>query len=113
MKSNIQTRKLISALHKAGKEVKLWKRIAIELEKSTRSMVAVNISKLDKVVRDNEIALVPGKVLSVGQVSKPLTVAALHFSEAAAKKINAKGKALSIEELLKSNPKGNKVRIIK
>ena len=76
-------------------------------------MVVVNLSKLAFVVREGEIALVPGKVLSLGDVSKNMTVAAFQFSEAARAKISAKGEALSIGELLKKNPKGKNVRLVK
>jgi large subunit ribosomal protein L18e len=113
MKTNIQTRKLITDLKRAGREVPLWKRVASELERSTKIMPSVNINKLETVVRDGEIALVPGKVLSVGNLSKKMTVAAFKFSEAARAKINKSGEALTISELLKKNPKGSKVRIIK
>jgi len=113
MKTNLQTRILISELKKAGKSVPLWKRIADELESPTRQMVSVNVGKLDSVVRDGETALVPGKVLSVGTMSKKITVAAFSFSEAARAKIAAHGTAISIHELLKKNPKGNNVRIVK
>ena len=113
MKANIQTRKLITSLKKAGQEVALWKRIAEEIEKSTRSMPSVNITKIDQYLREGEIAVIPGKVLSVGTQTKSITVAAFKFSEAAKEKINKNGKALTIEELLKTNPKGNKVRILK
>ncbi len=113
MKTNLQTRTLISELQKAGKTVPLWKRVAEELESSTRRMTAVNVSKLDKVLREGEIALVPGKVLSLGDMSKKMTVAAFQFSEAALAKVSAKGEALTISELLKKNPKGKRVRIVK
>ncbi len=101
-------------LKKAGRETPLWKRVAEELEKSTRRMVAVNISKLDKIVEEGEIALVLGKVLSTGILSKKINVAAFSYSEVAREKIIAqKGEALSILELLKKNPQGKKVRLIK
>jgi large subunit ribosomal protein L18e len=112
MKSNIVTRKLVSDLKKAGVSVPLWKRIAKDLEKPTRSMCRVNIEKLEKNIKEGEVALVPGKVLSVGTLSKKLTIAAHQFSQAAKIKINEKGKAISIRELLEKNPKGKKVRII-
>ena len=104
---------LITELKKAGKTTALWKRVAEELESSTRSMAAVNIAKLDKVVQDGEIALVPGKVLSLGESSKKLQVAAFAFSEVARAKISAKGEAMSIGDLLKKNPQGKKVRLVK
>ncbi len=111
MKTNIHLRQLVASLRKA--KTPLWSRIAQELEKPTRAQPSINIMKLNRVVREGETAVVPGKVLSVGDLSRPMTVAAFHFSEAARAKINEKGKALSIAELLEQNPKGSKVRIVK
>ncbi len=71
------------------------------------------IKQTYKHTRDGETALIPGKVLSLGKMDKKLTVAAFKFSESALEKINANGKAISIEELLKNNPDGKKVRILK
>ena len=92
--------------------VKLWKRIVYELEKSTRQRRSVNIYKINKYTREGEIALIPGKVLSLGDLTKNLTIAAYQFSEQAKEKINKKGKAISIKELIKINPEGKKIRII-
>jgi large subunit ribosomal protein L18e len=113
-KTNPHLVNLISDLKKASYKEKtnLWKAIAKELEKSTRKRRVVNISKIEKYVNKGETALVPGKVLSVGSLTKPLTVAALQFSETAKAKINKTGKAISIPELIKENPKGKNVRII-
>ena len=96
-----------------GKEdINLWKRVAKDLERSTRIRRKVNLYKIDKHTRDNEIALVPGKVLSMGELTKKITVAAYDFSENAREKINAVGKAVSIRELMKGSPKGKRIRII-
>ena len=93
-------------------KVKLWKRIAYELEKSTRKRRIANLYKINKYTREGEIALVPGKVLSLGNLDKKLTIAAYQFSNQAKQKINKIGKAISIKELIKQNPQGKKVRII-
>ena len=61
---------------------------------------------------DGEIIVVPGKVLSMGDLTKKITVAAYQFSENAEEKINAVGKAISIRQLMKENPKGKRIRII-
>lgn len=111
MKSNINTRKLVAELRKT--KTPAWKRIADELEKSTKRMPKVNIHKINKYTRDKEIAVIPGKVLGVGNLDKKLTVAAFQFSESAREKINKSGKALSLSEILKQNPKAEKVRILK
>lgn len=70
------------------------------------------MSKVQKVAKDNETLLVPGKVLSSGELTKKVTLAAWQFSEQAKEKINKVGKAVSIQDLMKSNPKGKSVRIL-
>lgn len=56
----------------------------------------------------------PGKVLGSGAVSLPVTVAALDFSEAAMSKIvGANGTCMTIEDLVRDNPKGSRVRILR
>jgi large subunit ribosomal protein L18e len=111
MKTNLQTRKLVSELSKS--KVALWKRVAEELERPTKRIACVNLEKIGKVVREGEVALVLGKVLSVGVVRK-MTIAGFAFSESAKNKITAVGgEALSIEEMFKKNPKGSKVRLVK
>ena len=112
----LELQKLIIELKIIGNKnnVSLWKRVAKELERSTRIRRRVNIYKIDKYTRDNEIALVPGKVLSMGELTKKITVAAYQFSDTAREKINSIGKAISIKELLEKNhnPKGKRIRII-
>jgi large subunit ribosomal protein L18e len=57
--------------------------------------------------------VVPGKVLGAGRIDHPVHVAAFTFSEQARSKIlRAKGKCLSILELMEKNPKGTNVKII-
>lgn len=113
-KSNEQLQSLIQELKKKSLEqdVKLWKRIALFLETPTRKGKVVNLYKLEKSVREDETAIVPGKVLGVGDLNKKLTIAAFKFSGSAADKINKVGKAITISELMEQNPKGSKVRII-
>ncbi|MAG47399.1 50S ribosomal protein L18e [archaeon] len=95
-------------------KVKLWKRIGYELERSTRQRRSVNLYKIDKSTRENEIALVPGKVLSLGDLTKGLTVTAYQFSKEAKEKINKNGKAVLLKDFIKENkdPKGKRIRII-
>ena len=111
---NQQIMELVGSLKKLSIEndVKLWKRIALDLEKPSRDRREVNIYKLDKYCKDNETVIVPGKVLGMGDLNKKLNVAAYNFSSQAYEKIKQKGKALSIPELMKENPKAKGVRII-
>jgi large subunit ribosomal protein L18e len=90
----------------------IWSRVAEDLEKPTRKRRIVNLYKLNKYTKGGEIVVVPGKVLAVGDIDHPITVAAWAFSGNAAEKINKKGKAIAINDLIKDSPKGKKIRII-
>ncbi len=81
---------------------KLWKDIAKRLAKPRRLYAQVNVSKIERYLLDGEIAVVPGKVLGGGELSKPIKVAALSFSETAKRKIKeVGGECLSFEEAMK------------
>ncbi len=112
---NEELERLIRELKKKSIEekVKIWKRIASDLEKPTRNRRIINLSKIDRYTKDNETIIVPGKVLGSGELNKKVVIAAYSFSDQALSKIKlCNGKAVNIEELMKKNPKGNKVRII-
>ncbi len=87
--------------------------MADRLSRSRRRRIAVNVSRLNRYTKEGETAVVPGKVLGAGKIDHPLHVAAFAFSEQARLKIlKAKGKCLSILELVERNPKGTNVKII-
>jgi len=112
--TNINLQKLLGELKELGRKQNalIWRLVAEELAKPTRRRREVNISKIDLASDENSTVLVPGKVLSSGELTKKVTVAAWKFSGKAKEKINKKGKALTIQELMKANPKGSKVRIL-
>ncbi len=111
---NEQLQTLIIQLKKASieQDVHIWKRVASDLEMPSNRRRIVNLSKIDRYASDGDVVIVPGKVLSMGELTKKVTVAAYSFSGNASEKINKVGKAVFIDELLKKNPKGSKVRII-
>lgn len=110
---NYQLQSLIAELELKARQSNFWKAIVENLLKPTRQRRIVNVYKIDKFAQDGETIIVPGKVLSVGELHKKVNVAAMTFSaEAKQKIINAKGRALSIQELLHENPQGKKVRIL-
>ncbi len=113
--TNPYLKQLIETLKKKSFELKapIWKAIAKKLEKPRRKKVEVNLSKIERFAEKNETIIVPGVVLGAGKLTKPVRIAAWRFSDSARKKIElAKGKCLSIEDLLKENPKGSKVKIL-
>ncbi len=111
--TNYQLKELLTQLEGKALQSKFWKRIREDLQKPTRQRRTVNVYKIEKFARDGETIVVPGKVLSVGDLTKKVDVAALNFSEEARRKIEeAKGKTLSLQELLHKNPEGKNVRIL-
>jgi large subunit ribosomal protein L18e len=113
--TNTTTVELIASLRKESSVSKaaLWSRIADDLEKPTRQRRVVNLSRLTRYTNANEVVIVPGKVLGSGVLGHNVTVAALAFSGGAKERIeSAKGKALTITELLKQKPDVKKIRII-
>jgi large subunit ribosomal protein L18e len=113
-KTSLVLKSLIIDLKKLStkEKVAIWKRVANDLNKPSRSRSEVSVEDIEAHIRTGEIALVPGKILSQGELNKKVTVAAFKFSDAAKEKINKSGKAITIQQLMKENPKGKKVRIL-
>lgn len=104
-------KKLIQDLIKLSNKNKapVWKRVAADLSKPARQRRSVNLIRINKHSKVNDTILVPGKVLGTGDLDHKVTVAAFDFSEAAKKKID---NVISIQELMKKNPKGSKIKLI-
>jgi len=109
-KSNPRLRNLLILLKKQKKP--FWQTIAKELAKPKRKSIDVNLFKINKFAKKNETIVVPGKVLSHGNLNKQIKIAAFSFSEKAREKIKiANSKSAGIQELIKNPDK--KTRIIK
>lgn len=106
---------LINELKKKSREqsINLWKRVATDLEKPTRQRRVVNLSSISRHTKENEIIVVPGKVLGAGDLAHKLTISAFQFSDGAKEKIEKTGgKIVPLLELSKENPSGKGIRII-
>lgn len=98
------TKKLIVGLKK--KKEKFYLDLARQLQKPARKKGVVNIQKLNKLSGRSTTFAVPGKVLGVGEIEKPVNVYAFSFSREAREKITkAGGKALPLNEILKKEIK--------
>ncbi|MFW9780424.1 MAG: 50S ribosomal protein L18e [Candidatus Heimdallarchaeota archaeon] len=92
----------------------IWAMLASELSKTNKRRIAVNLSRLNRVTSAGDVILVPGKVLAGGSLGHKLEIAAESFSSAAREKIKVNGgQCLSIMELVKKNPTGSGVRLVK
>ena len=106
---------LIHELKKRSNEqsINLWKRVANDLEKPTRQRRVVNLSSISRYTKENEIIVVPGKVLGAGDLQHKLTISAFQFSNGAKEKIEKVGaKIIPLLELSKENPTGKGIKII-
>ena len=115
-KTNPRLVNLISLLKDTSRqnEVNVWRDLAMRLEAPARNYAEVNLSKINRYATDGEIIVVPGKVLGSGMLETSVKIAALTFSASAATKIlEANGQCLTSEELLKDNPKGSRIRILR
>ncbi len=106
---------LIGELIQIAEEQKVpaWKAVAKGLSRSTRRRYEISLATIAKTARKQEIVVVPGSVLSAGELTEPLTIAALKVSQTAREKITKSGgKILTINDVLKENPKAKGVRIM-
>ncbi len=112
---NPQLLELVGFLKKSAKEnnARIWKTLAEALSKPGSRRVTVNLSQINRHTEKGQVVAVAGKVLGSGTLTHPVTVAAFTFSATAKGRIKeAKGKCLTLPELVKKNPKGSKVRIV-
>jgi len=106
---------LIESLEKASEEqkVNVWKAVAKSLNRPRRKAHEIPLKTIERTAKPGETVIVPGTVLSTGELKKKLTVAALRFSGPAREKITkAGGNPLTLEDVIKENPKGKHVRIM-
>lgn len=109
--SNYYQRKLIRELWKTKRRI--WRKVSKKLSGPRRNRVEANLYRINKVTKNNDVIVVPGKVLGIGDLDHKLTIACVSYSDNAKKKIEDSGsKLISVEELLEKNPDGKKVKII-
>ena len=96
----------------ACKKNSAWNEIAGILSGSRGKRKEINLENLNK-INDKKI-LVPGKVLSSGEITNKTKIIALNFSEKAKEKILKSGCEISnILEEIKSNPSAKGIFVLK
>jgi large subunit ribosomal protein L18e len=94
-------------------DAEIWWDVAERLAKPRRRSLVVNLSRLNRFAHKKETVIVAGKVLATGKIDHPMTIVAFAFSAKAREKIKAaRGKCMSLFDLIKKNPKGSNVKII-
>jgi len=98
-------RALINKLSK--QKAPVFKALAMELSRPRRIRREVNLLRINRFTKAGDSVVVPGKVLSLGELDHKVDVFALGFSTAAREKINKVGRASPLEDAL--GKKGLKV----
>ncbi len=114
--TNPQLIELISQLRKASREQEapIWADVADYLAHTRSQRVAINLSIVNRHTEKADVVVVPGKILASGALDHAVTVASFEASAPAKAKLEAaKGKYLTIQELMAKNPKGSNVKIIR
>jgi large subunit ribosomal protein L18e len=98
---------------RAAKKKEKWIKIAGILSGSRRKMPSLNLTKIDKDSKEGDTVVVPGKVLSQGEINKKIKVVALGFSEKAREKLmKSKSDPTTILKEIKKNPDAKGVNIL-
>jgi len=91
----------------------IWLKLAELALKPSRSRRVINLGQLDKFVNDNDVVVVPGKVLGTGNMSHKITLCSFSISTTGAKKVTQSGgKLVDFTHLIKNHPTGKGVKII-
>lgn len=97
----------------ATKKNKKWQKIAGILTNSTRKNMYFNLNEISNQIKDEKIVLIPGKVLSQGEINKKIKIIALNFSEKAKEKLLKSSCEVSdILNEIKSNPDFKDIKIL-
>lgn len=115
MFANTQIDNTIWTLRQAFKinKAPIWRALEEELESPRANRREINVRRLAEVTKSDEVVVIPGKVLGTGALDHKLTVCAFSISERAAKKVvNAGGRIITFEDVIKKYPDGKGVRII-
>ncbi|MGI0086533.1 MAG: 50S ribosomal protein L18e [Nitrosotalea sp.] len=91
----------------------IWLRLAEMALKPARTKRVLNLGQIDRSVNDNDIVIVPGKVLGTGNISHKITLCSFSISTTGAKKVTQSGgKIIDFTQMIKNNPTGKGVKII-
>ncbi len=108
-KTNLRLRKLIAMAMKH----EAWLEVAKLLARPKRKRLVLNLKDIDKQAKEGEIIVVPGKVLSAGEITKKVRIVAYEFSKAAEEKIKkVKAEIVKLEEEIQKNPEAKNIKII-
>lgn len=94
-----------------AKKQKEWINVAEVLSGPRRKRINVSLKELNTLAKVGEKIVVPGKILSQGEITKKIEVIAFSFSEKAETKLKEAGcKTLNLIQEIKLNPSAKGIR---
>lgn len=113
-RTNLKSNSNVQETIRLALKNKGWFKVAQILSASTKEYSSVNLMAIDKQTKQGEIVIIIGKVLSSGDLTKKVKIAALGISETAREKLKStKSEFVSIMDEIKSNPKAEGVKLIR
>ena len=104
---------LVEAIISSRKHDK-WMKVSEALSTPRKQSAEKNLSEINNEAKEGDVIVVPGKVLSSGEIGKKIKIVALKFSESAKEKITQSGSSVStIIEEIKKNPEAKGVKVLR
>ena len=109
-KTNPELIKTISLVLKSP----AWTQLAKPLSGSNRNLPNINLEDVEEKASVGDIIIFPGKILSLGEITKKIRICALGISKLAKEKLKkTKSEYSSLLQEIKNNPKAQGIKIIK
>ena len=97
----------------AAKKRSEWLKIAGILSGSRRQSINLNLSEINDKSQEGDTLLIPGKVLSQGEIKKKVKIIAYKFSEKAKERLlKEKIQMSSIMDEIKKNPEAKGIKVL-
>jgi ribosomal protein L18E len=91
-----------------------WAKLSKLLSQSTRKQSAVNLKEIDSQAKMGDTIFVPGRVLSVGEITKKIRICSFGISKEAREKLTkTRSEWVSILDEIKKNAKAESLKVIK
>ena len=105
---------MVKDLKQASKknEAAIWSKLADLALKPSSTKCTVNLTRINKITKENDVLFVPGKVLGTGNMSHKITLSSFSMSTTAANKIiQSGGNIMVYSDMIKKFPTGKGVII--
>ena len=108
----IQMAKQLKSASKKN-EAPIWAKLAELALKPSSARRIVNLNTINNNTKEDDVVVVPGKILAIGNLDHKVSVCSFSISIPAAKKITSSGGILlNFKEMIEKFPKGKGVKII-